>query len=115
MNTHTPFNDTIHSSNLCLTGDTIVDTNLGSKTLKELAEMEDVSNVLIRSYDEQKQEPTWAVLSRAFLTEMNNSDLYEIEYDGRIIRCTGDHQILTQQRGWQKARDLLESDKLIVE
>ena len=41
------------------------------------------------------------------------ADIYEIETeDGRIIRCTGEHPILTQ-RGFILAKYLEVSDKII--
>jgi len=43
------------------------------------------------------------------------AEVYEIEDvdSGQIIKCTGNHQIYTQ-RGWIEAKDLVESDSIII-
>ena len=44
------------------------------------------------------------------------TELMEIEDEqGNVIRCTPDHQIWTQNRGWVMAKDLTESDVLCAE
>lgn len=121
QNQYTPFKEGIRLSNLCLTGDTEVETNRGITTLKDLAEIqtnlgkEELNKILIKSFDVETQKTVFMPLEAAFLTEKNNTDLYKIEYEGKIIRCTGDHEILTKERGWVKAKDLIETDELIVD
>ena len=40
-----------------------------------------------------------------------NEDIIELEFeDGRVIKCTLDHEILTTNRGWVQAKDLNEED-----
>ena len=40
-----------------------------------------------------------------------DEDTIELEFeDGRKIRCTLDHEILTKNRGWVQAKDLVEED-----
>lgn len=40
-------------------------------------------------------------------------DVIELEFDdGRIIECTLDHEILTENRGWVQAKDLSEEDEI---
>jgi len=41
-------------------------------------------------------------------------DIIELEFDdGRIIECTLDHEILTENRGWVQAKDLTEEDEIV--
>lgn len=41
-------------------------------------------------------------------------DIVELEFDdGRIIECTLDHEILTENRGWVHAKDLTEEDEIV--
>ena len=42
-----------------------------------------------------------------------DEDIVELEFeDGRIIKCTKDHEILTNNRGWVKAIELTEEDSI---
>lgn len=41
-------------------------------------------------------------------------DWFELEFDnGRVLRCTEDHPILTHNRGWVIAKDLTEKDEIV--
>jgi len=43
-----------------------------------------------------------------------DEDIIELEFDdGRIIECTLDHEILTENRGWVHAKDLTEEDEIV--
>ena len=41
------------------------------------------------------------------------TELIEIEYDGKIVKCTPDHKIWTVNRGWVEAQNLEEDDELV--
>ena len=42
-----------------------------------------------------------------------NEEIVELEFeDGRMIKCTKDHEILTTNRGWVKAIELTEEDNI---
>ena len=50
----------------------------------------------------------------AFAQTGESIDLIEIEDEqGNIIRCTPEHQIFTQNRGYVQAQDLREDDILV--
>jgi ribonucleoside-diphosphate reductase alpha chain len=123
LNTHTPFKDTIYSSNLCLTGDTIVDIMLedGSviktrfDSFVEQYSFGGFYNSKIKSYDVNTGEIVWKTVSAAAQTGVSE-ELYEIEDErGRIIKCTADHLIYTKNRGYVKACELVETDVLCAE
>lgn len=41
-------------------------------------------------------------------------DIIELEFDdGRVIECTLDHEILTENRGWVQAKNLTEEDEIV--
>lgn len=43
-----------------------------------------------------------------------DEDIIELQFDdGRIIECTLDHEILTENRGWVQAKDLNEYDEIV--
>jgi intein/homing endonuclease len=33
---------------------------------------------------------------------------------GKVVECTPDHKIFTQNRGWVEAKDLTEDDELLI-
>lgn len=110
----------VHSSNLCLTGDTIInvidtDGNNVEITLQSAVErvmQGDQLRVLSKdlSTNEIKYEP---ITAGALMRE--DAEVYQIEDEsGNIIKCTGDHQIYTKNRGYVQAKDLRETDVLDI-
>ena len=115
--------DPIYQSNLCLTGDTVIqimntDSNVQSMSLASFVEQYEfgaMTGVKVRSSDISTGEVTWNTVSNAAKTA-TVTELIEIEDEsGKIIRCTPDHQIYTKNRGYVKAGELLETDVLCVE
>ena len=111
----------IKSSNLCLTGDTMIEVskyedgkNPISYRMDHFCEMFSFGaqqNMYTKSWDGETV--IWSKISNAGQTGVA-SELIEIESEnGNIIRCTPDHQILTKNRGWVRAGDLEETDELI--
>lgn len=120
-NRHTPFVESIIQSNLCLTGDTEITVRpIGLDANSEMVvSMEKFVELFDRDID-------WEVLSvsndgtRSWHQIENTAlmglvdELIEIEADGKVIRCTPDHKIMTKNRGWVKAEDLVETDELVL-
>jgi ribonucleoside-triphosphate reductase len=94
--------------NPCLTGDSLVMTTVGEKTIQELAEMN--ANFEVYSYDEEKQE---VVIKNAiaFKTKEDAQIMKLKTKSGKEIKLTPDHRVLTQ-RGWVEAQNLTLEDKL---
>jgi ribonucleoside-diphosphate reductase alpha chain len=122
-NTHGSFDPErapIRMSNLCcLAGDTdvVIDTGTEVVTLsmENLVEIKSFgglgANTKIKSWD--GEQVVWKKLLDVWPTK-EVSELLEIETpEGKILRCTPDHKILTQ-RGWVEAQDLTEEDHLIT-
>lgn len=92
----------------CLTGDTLVMTEYGAKPIKELVGTS--GNVWSYNIDTGVAELKPYYDCRMTQEE---AEIYEIETeDGRFIRCTGEHPILTE-RGYVLTKDLLVSDRII--
>jgi len=113
----------IRQSNLCLTGDSqlkIIHTDGVEKTIDLASFVEawsygGMNNVKVRSYNTETGEFVWSEVSAAAKTA-TVTELMEIEDEkGNVIRCTPDHQIWTQNRGWVMAKDLAETDVLCAE
>ena len=97
------------STNPCVTGDTLVETNAGAKTIKELAENN--AQFKVRSYDVEKN----AVVVKpatAFKTKEDAEILQLTTKSGKKIKLTPDHRVYTQ-RGWIEAGTLQKGDKIL--
>ena len=102
-------------SNLCLTGDTIVQAILDEEhieiALVDLVEMFQMGRTDIKVLGGQTLD--YFNISAAAQTGIT-SELIEIEDEaGNIIRCTPEHQIFTKNRGYVMAKDLCEDDVLV--
>jgi len=121
MNRHTPFHDRIFSSNLCLSGDTLVSAKINEvfydaipiKELvniykKEGSDVEVLSRNIENEIDEYKKVTNGAMMN-------SNAKVIRItdEHTGISIRCTPDHKIFTQ-RGYVLAKNLKETDELLI-
>jgi hypothetical protein len=113
----------IRQSNLCLTGDTelkLLHTDGKEQTVSldsfvERWQYGGMNNVKVRSYNTDTAQFVWADVSAAAKTA-TVTELMEIEDENsNLIRCTPDHQIWTQNRGWVMAKDLVETDVLCAE
>lgn len=110
---------TVHSSNLCVTGDTIVrcmiDGQVSAIRMDELVELHEAGKeCLALSYNTETKEYEYKEIQAATMTN-DSADIIEIEDEatGKLLRCTPEHKIYTENRGYVKAKDLKETDKLI--
>lgn len=117
MNKTNPFYDAemfINSYNLCLSGDTKIQVRIdGVEKEIELKDfphntknVEVLSRELRSGLDEYKR-------AYGFLTS-KHSKTYEITdlNSGFTIKCSGNHKVWTENRGYLRAEDLLETDML---
>ena len=113
----------IHASNLCFTGDTLIEiatyADGSDATFIKLDEFTRCFNlgiwkeVYTRSWNLDKTQFTWERVSAAAQTG-TATELIEIETpDGNKLECTPEHLILTKNRGWVQAQHLEETDELI--
>jgi ribonucleotide reductase alpha subunit len=116
----------VKSSNLCLTGDTIIEIKTKSTDVhgKRITLEQFISNwndgiyntVWIKTWlDGNEIYPIcWPTVSAAAQTGTTNI-LYELTTNTyNTIKCTPLHQIYTKNRGWVAAQDLTYNDILIV-
>lgn len=120
MNQHTPFKEKIYSSNLCLVGDTIVDIQIGDNVESMrfdayIAKYQagKLTGSKIRSYDFVNNIETWAEVTAAAQTGVVEQLIVITAEDGTTIKCTGNHLIFTDNRGYVEASELSTSDKLL--
>lgn len=98
----------IKENDHCLTGDTLVMTENGNVPIKELVGKEG----MVWSFNTETKKPEIKPFHDCRLTQ-EKAEIYEIETeDGRIIKCTGEHPILTE-RGYVMAKNLTDTDRII--
>jgi hypothetical protein len=79
----------MHDGSFC----NIEDVKVGDRVISHDSTIQTVENTLTYNIDEE---------------------LVELEFeDGRIIRCTKDHEIFTSNRGWVAADELNEEDDIV--
>lgn len=109
----------IHQSNLCLSGDTLVNINVDGVAIKN-CKLVDVVNqvnsgktIAVESKNLTTGEIEYKKISAAAMTA-KSALLMEItdEGTGKTIRCTPDHKIYTKNRGYVMAKELKEDDVL---
>lgn len=112
----------VHQSNLCLTGDTIIQVYEVRSGNVLLVRLDDYINKLhpndhykVWSYNEETNIAEWKEITAAAMTNPN-AEILEIEDEetGKIIRCTPEHKIYTKNRGYVMAKDLKEDDVLNI-
>lgn len=122
VNSNSPFIERIKMSNLCLSGDSMInDVIIDGQLIKSINMLEliDIYNsgkdIKILSKNLETNELEFKQLQKAWKTK-ENVDLYEIEDEetGHKIKCTGCHKIFTKNRGWIEAKDLIETDILDI-
>jgi ribonucleoside-diphosphate reductase alpha chain len=111
---------TVHSSNLCLTGDTqiyaLVDKMPTHISLRELNDLFSLSkDMKVLSYNEKEQAYEYKSILASALTK-KNADLIKItdSQTGKSIKCTPEHKVFTKNRGYIQAKDLAPMDELEI-
>lgn len=76
-----------------------------------------ISDVQIGDWVETVNQTTGEIESREveFVYEnLSQEDMYEIETeDGRILRLTGNHKVLTDELVWKRVDELRENDEIL--
>ena len=98
----------IKENDHCLTGDTVVNTIWGGRNIKDL-----VGKVgFVWSYDEKRKKKCIRPFFGVKKTRENQPILKITLENGKVVRCTPDHRILTDS-GWIEAKYLTQSSKII--
>ena len=119
MNKTNPFYDAemfINSYNLCLSGDTLLKIKDKKGKMRDvfLMELEFSEGYEILSYNLETKQNEW---KRGYdFIKSKHKEYYEItdENSGKVIKCSGDHKIWTENRGYVRAKDLKEDDVLKI-
>ena len=98
----------IKENDHCITGDTVVNTIFGGRNIKDLVG----KFGFVWSYDEKRKKKCIRPFFRVKKTRENQPILKITLENGKVVRCTPDHRILTE-KGWIEAKHLTQSSKII--
>lgn len=109
---------TIYASNLCVTGDTLIEVKSEDDEcivlrIQDLGfYLQKHSRVFVKSYNIDSKKVIFSEITDFAQTGIS-TDLIEIEDEkGNIIKCTPEHKIFTKNRGYVEAQFLEETDIL---
>jgi len=141
-NSHSSFKDKVEMSNLCVSGDTKIKirypesvgdqySNWYWNVLEREIKIEDLEDYIIMrqcemydsnapqieviSYNTETGEEEWAPIT-AFAQTSPKSKVMKItdEESGKSIVVTPEHRVFTKNRGYVMAKDLTETDELVI-
>jgi ribonucleoside-diphosphate reductase alpha chain len=135
-NSHSSYKDQITMSNLCIAGDTWIsirhdlnnysDESISSDTvdkttdiqIKDLEQFSNnlfVNNLKVLSYNIETGKEEWAPIT-AFAQTSPKAKVMKItdEESGKSIVLTPEHKVFTKNRGYVMAKDLTETDELVI-
>jgi len=105
-----PLKPSLYMSNLCLAGDTIIETENGSKKIEDV-----IIGELVKSFNTETKEVEYKEITNFAMTNpkarvMKITD----EKTGNFIKCTEFHKVWTENRGYVLAKDLVPDDILNI-
>ncbi len=135
-NSHSSFIDKVEMSNLCVAGDTWISirhdlnnysdesifsdtvdktTGIQIKDLEQFINNLFVNNLKVLSYNIETGKEEWAPIT-AFAQTSPKSKVMKItdEESGKSIVVTPEHKVFTKNRGYVMAKDLVETDELVI-
>jgi len=125
-NFHSSFKDQITMSNLCVSGDTqiaiefycgkdYVRKTISIKNLDGYIDDPNYKDLKVLSYDIDNKVNTTSYIT-AFAETSPKAKVMKItdEESGKSIIVTPEHQVFTKNRGYVMAKDLIETDELVI-
>ena len=96
------------STNPCVAGDTIIKTNVGDMTIKELVDLYEKghSNFMVESWNLTRYVAEMQTIKFAVLTQRDANLLKIVTESGNEVRVTQDHMIYVVKEGYQEAKTL---------
>jgi len=125
-NTHSSFIDKIEMSNLCVAGDTqitiefyygkdYVRKTISIKNLDGYIDDPNYKDLKVLSYNIESNQEEWKPIT-AFAETSPKAKVMKItdEESGKSIVVTPEHKVFTKNRGYVMAKDLTETDELVI-
>jgi len=113
-----PNSGRINASNPCFPGDARVHTNMGLMAIAELVDRGEAGeDVRVYTHRATAEEAGAGVVASQPVAFMRNgvSPIVRLRFaNGAELRCTPNHRIWTSNRGYVRAEDLAESDRVLL-
>ena len=114
----------VKASQLCLTGDTrikiygdvsgMIDVSMDCLN-NYLGKNDDVENWKVWSFDIVSGLGEWMKITNSAQMSISAKVMKITDVDsGKSIRCTPDHKVYTKNRGYVCAKELMETDELVI-
>lgn len=113
----------IYASNLCVSGDTIIDVEINGRKFSISIELfnvifhsiEDKTLIKVKSYNLENGKEEYQCVTNSAMTSPKSKIMKITDSDsGNYIKCTPDHQVYTTNRGYVMAKDLKSDDKVVI-
>lgn len=112
---------TVKASNLCLTGDTLVDIETAEGAQLKIRMdvlvscIESGAKIKVLSFNTDTLKEEYKDITDASLMSRNAKIMKITDSNtGKTIRCTPDHKVYTKNRGYVLAKDLVAEDELLI-
>jgi ribonucleoside-diphosphate reductase alpha chain len=125
-NSHSSFMDKVEMSNLCVSGDSqiTIEFYYGKDYVKKRIDIEHLDGYIddpnykdlkVLSYNIQSNQEEWKPIT-AFAETSPKAKVMKItdEETGKSIVVTPEHKVFTKNRGYVMAKDLTETDELVI-
>jgi ribonucleotide reductase alpha subunit len=113
-----PASGRINASNPCFPGDARVHTSIGLVQIEELYDRAQAGEEFqVYTHDATAEQPAAGVRATTPLAIMRNGvkPIVRLRFaNGQELRCTENHRLWTTNRGYVEAKDLVESDHVLL-
>lgn len=102
----------IETTNPCIAGDTLIDTDRGLIYMKDIT-----TDYFVLSYNIETNTMEYDRIEWCGITKKNTEIIeLEIEEDNKkyYLKCTPDHRVYTKNRGYVEAKDLMSDDDIFI-
>ena len=104
----------IRMSNLCVSGDTWITVELSDGSVEDIQIKNANTDMKVFSRNIKTGKNEFKRIKAAAMTRKNAALMKITDEDGNSIICTPDHKIYTKNRGYVEAKNILETDELLV-
>lgn len=110
---YSDFGFTTTSTNPCLSGDSLIQTNKGNIPIREIYENFKEINYEVLTYNEKTKVLEYNKIKDAILTKKDAAIIKLVLGNGNSLKLTLDHKVFTENRGWVEVNNLEFNDILL--
>jgi len=111
----------VKSSNLCIGQDSLIEIKFNlndDDSLKiKISELDSLfksnKDIYVKSFDHNASKEIYSKLIKSGMT-FKDAEVVKLTINDKELFLTEDHEVFTKNRGYVKAKDLLETDELVI-